>query len=317
MKIVATDYYCMNPGDLDDAKLRSLSDFTSYDVTKPSDIVSRCQDADVIITNKTVFDKKILEQLPKLKFICISATGYNCVDIEASKDRGIVVSNVSNYSTHSVAQHVFAMILSIKHQVQKYSDSVKSGDWSRSKHFSYWDGGFTELKDKSLGLFGYGNIAQQVSKIALAYGMRVLVHHPNKRSSYPEDVKWVGLSALWAQSDIISLHAPLNDSTADIICQATLEQMKSNAILINTARGGLVHESALANHLHNQAQFRAVLDVLTTEPPKADHVLYDCSNCFITPHQAWSSQEARQTLLNDVYSNIDAFKKGTPINVVN
>ncbi len=317
MKIVATDYYCMNPGDLNDHSLRSFDDFKSYDVTRTEDIIPRCIDADIIITNKTVFDKEIIRQLPNLKFICVSATGYNCVDTKAARARGIIVSNVSNYSTHSVAQHVFSMILSLKHQVEKYSHSVKAGHWSESKHFSYWEGGFTELKGKTLGLLGYGNIAKQVCTIAKAFGMNVMVHHPNKRASYPDHVTWVSQSELWSQCDILSLHAPLTEKTRHIICKSTLEQMKSDCLLINTARGGHVQELDLANHLHDNPNFYVALDVLSSEPPQAKHILYGCSNCYITPHQAWSSREARQTLLNGVYENIMAFKKEAPINVVN
>ena len=310
MKIVALDYHTLNPGDIDDTSIRSLGDFNEYPNSSSKEGIARAQGAEVVIVNKYVMSRTVIEQLPTLKYICVSATGYNNVDIEAAKEHGVIVSNVSGYSTTSVVQQVYSLLLASSNSVARYNTEVSNNEWSNQSFFSYWHQPIVELHGKTMGLLGYGDIAQAVAKVAVAFGMNVVVHHPNKLDAYPDGVQWVTWDELLLQSDYISLHAPLNRGTQDIINTSSLNKMRSTAVLVNTARGPLVSEAALYDALHAGVIKAACLDVMCQEPPQADHPLYSLDNCIITPHQAWASIESRQRLLDGLVHNINGYKSG-------
>lgn len=316
MKIVALDYQTLNPGDIDDIALRQLGDFSAYDRSDKEEGVTRANNAEVLIVNKFLVTREFIKQLPNLKYICVSATGYNNVDIQAAKESGIIVSNVSGYSVPAVVQHVFALIFTITNKVAMYAHEVSDNVWSEQPHFSYWHEPIYELKAKTMGLYGYGDIAQSVAQVALAYGMNVLVHHPNKKKYYSDNISWVSAPDLLMRSDILSLHAPLNDGTQNFINKDSLALMKASAILINTARGPLVQEQELYEVLSRQGIRAAGLDVLCQEPPRSDHPLFSLDNCTITPHQAWASSEARRRLLDGLVQNILGYKVSQILNRV-
>lgn len=316
MKIVALDYHTLNPGDIDDSALRALGQVETFYNSDLEQAIARAQDAEVIIVNKFKVDDTILKHLPKLKYLCVSATGYNNIDINAAKTHSVKVSNVKGYSTASVVQQVFSLIFSITNEVARYSNEVSNNEWSDQDHFSYWHEPIRELNGKTLGLLGYGDIAKGVAKVALAFGMNVKVNHLSKLKSYPNGVVWDSWVNILSSSDIISLHAPLTDATSNIINKDSLAQMKKEAILINTARGPLVDEQVLYDALRNKTIRAAGLDVLCAEPPAKNHPLFDLDNCIITPHQAWASLESRQRLLQGLINNINGYKEGDLLNVV-
>lgn len=318
MKTVILDAYVANPGDLSWEALEKLGELQIYDKTKPADVVSRIGDADIIIVNKTVIDEAVLVACPSIKFITVLATGYNVVDTEAAAARGIPVSNVPAYSTDSVVQHVFALLLEICIHVGAHNKAVKDGEWSRSPYFSFWNYPLIELAGQTLGIVGYGSIGRSVAKVAMALGMKVVANRRNPKPEDSEDgVQMVTLDELYAVSDVITLHAPLNDSSKGMINRESIAQMKDGVIIINTARGPLIVEADLAEALDSGKVYAAGIDVTSEEPIPADNPLLTRDNCIITPHIAWAPLAARRRLLDITTANVKAFLDGKPQNQVN
>ena len=314
--IVFLDFETTSKGDLDISALESLGMFKSYPVSHEQEIIDRSAGAEIIICNKTPIDRKIIEALPELKYIVVAATGYNNIDLAAAKAHGVMVSNVRAYSTTSVVQHVFAMLLAFLNESHDYFRETNMGTWSQSPYFAYWNKSIEELAGKTLGILGFGTIGQAVSKVALSFGMQVIATHRHPERDRMLNVRFLDWASLCTQSDIISLHAPLNESTQNIVNSRSLSLMKSSTILINTSRGGLIDEAALANALRSNKIKAALLDVLSKEPPPTDHPLVGLPNCKITPHQAWASRQARQRLVDGVTKNILSFLTGSPMNIV-
>ena len=314
MKIVILDGYSANPGDLSWQELEQLAEVTVYERTNPTETVARAADAEIVLTNKVVINKDVLVQLPKLKYIGVLATGYNVVDIEAAHERGIVVTNVPAYSTESVAQMVFAHLLTVTNRTEHYAIQNRNGRWTENPDFCYWDFPHMELAGKTFGVVGLGNIGQRVAQIALAFGMKVKAM--TSKTTLPAGVEKVSLAELLAASDILSLHCPLTESTRHLINAETLRQMKPTAVLINTGRGPLIDDEAVAKALADGRLAAFCADVLTEEPPKADNPLLQQPNAFITPHIAWASKEARIRLLQVATNNVRAFIGGKPVNMV-
>lgn len=317
MKIVILDAYVTNPGDLEWGNLDELGECVMYDRTSRDQILERCKDADVVLTNKVPFKRETLEALPNLKYIGVMATGYNIIDTVAAKETGVVVTNIPAYSTNSVAQMVFAHILNITLHVQKHSDEVHSGKWSRNSDFCFWSTPLIELHDQTIGIIGLGSIGMAVARIALGFGMKVIAYTSKAQMQLPREIKKVELNELFEQSDIVSLHAPLTDGTRNIVNAKTLSIMKPTGIVINTSRGPLINEEDLAEALKNKTIYAAGIDVMSQEPPKADNPLLGVENCFITPHIAWASLAARKRLMEILIDNLKAFTQGKPINQVN
>lgn len=316
MKIVVLDGFVLNPGDLSWDGLKKLGDCTIYERTAPELTIERSKDAEAVFTNKVILSKDIIEMLTKLKYIGVMATGYNVVDVEAAKQSGIVVTNIPAYSTDSVAQMVFSHILHFTQNVSVHAESVSSGEWTNSIDFSYQKTPQTELAGKTLGIIGFGQIGQAVAKIGLAFNMKVIFNNRSKKNTGVE-AKQVDLNTLLSESDFISINCPLNSENAGFINKHTIEQMKPTAFLINTGRGPLINEKDLANALNAGRIAGAGLDVLSIEPPEAGNPLIKAKNCFITPHIAWATREARSRLMYIASENIMAFLNGTPQNVVN
>ena len=314
MKIVILDGFTANPGDLSWAELEALGQVTVYERTLPSETVARAAEADMVLTNKVVVSREVMDQLPHLKYIGVLATGYNVVDIEAAHQRGIIVTNVPAYSTESVAQMVFAHLLTVTNRTEHYAQENRQGRWSRNADFCYWDFSHMELAGKTFGIVGLGNIGRRVAEIALAFGMKVKA--VSSKTTLPAGIEKVSLEALLATADVLSLHCPLTDSTRHLINADTLAKMKSSAILINTGRGPLIDDQAVADALADGRLAAFCADVLTQEPPLADNPLLKQPNAFITPHIAWASKEARVRLIQVATSNVRAFLSGTPQNVV-
>lgn len=317
MKIVILDGYTVNPGDLKWDPISILGECDIFDRTPPEKVYERSMNAEIIITNKVIIDREMILKLPGLKYIGVIATGYNVVDLEAARENDITVANIPNYCTKSVAQVVFAHILELSHHLGHHSQTVKSGKWSASKDFCYWDYPQIELYSKIMGIIGCGSIGQAVAGIALQFGMKVLIYDICKRPLDNLEVEFVDLNTLFSKSDVVSLHCPLTPDTKEIINFSTLSKMKKTAFLINAARGPLVNEKELANALKKNIIAGAGLDVLGVEPPLSDNPLFKVKNCFITPHIAWASREARTRLIQYSADNIKAFLSGTTINVVN
>ena len=315
MKIVAVDAYTLNPGDLSWDKIGGLSEMKLFERTSSAEVIDRCIDADIILTNKVAFDKNILEQLPNLKLIAVTATGFNIIDTDTARQKGISVCNVPDYGTDSVAQHTFAFILELVNQVGLHSASVHQSAWVKSPDFSYALSPLTELKDKCIGFVGFGSIGRRTAEIAKAFGMRVFYHTPQKKDTDLGEYK--DLNSLFSESDFISLHLPLKADNKSFVNKNLIEKMKRNAFLINTARGQLINEQDLADALNSGRIAGAALDVLSTEPPAADNPLLTAKNCIITPHNAWMSKEARTRIMEITFQNIKAFLGGKPINQVN
>lgn len=319
VRITVLDGYTLNPGDLSWDGVRELGELQVYDRTEPERIIERARDSEIVLTNKTPIRAAVLEQLPKLKYIGVLATGYDVVDVSEAALRGIPVTNVPAYGTDSVAQHVFALLLEWSNRVGLHDESVRRGDWSRSADFCYWKSPLTELAGKTMGLVGLGRIGRQTARIAAAFGMRVKACVRTMRADRPPepDVEWCGLDELLAVSDVVSLHCPLTPETEGMIDRRALARMKPTAVLINTARGKLINERDLADALNEGRLAGAALDVLSVEPPAASSPLIGARNCIITPHVAWASLEARTRLLQTAVDNIRAFLDGKPVNVVN
>ena len=316
MKIVILDGFTANPGDLSWKGLEELGTLTVYDRTRPEETVARAADAEIILTNKVIISREVMAQLPLLKYIGVLATGYNVVDIEAAHERGIIVTNVPAYSTESVAQMVFAHLLTVTNRTEHYAIQNRKGRWTSNSDFCYWDFPHMELAGKTFGIVGLGNIGRRVAEIALAFGMQVKALTSKSANTLPTGIKKADLEELLATSDVISLHCPLTDATRHLINRETLQRMKSSAILINTGRGPLVDDQAIASALAEGQLAAFCADVLTEEPPKADNPLLSQPNAFITPHIAWATQEARTRLLQVAISNVEAFLNAKPQNVV-
>ena len=315
MKIVVLDGYTLNPGDLSWEEIEKLGDCTIYDRTSPELTIQRAKDAEAIFTNKVILNSELIHQLPKLKFIGVLATGYNVVDIEAAKEAGITVTNIPAYSTTSVAQMVFSHILHFVQNVSVHATSVSAGDWAKSIDFTYRKSPQIELAGKTLGIIGFGQIGKAVAKIGLAFGMKIIY---NNRSTKKVDFEatQVDLNTLLSRSDFISINCPQTIENTGFINKTALEKMKTTAFLVNTGRGPLINEQDLADALNNGKIAGAGLDVLSAEPASPDNPLPKAKNCFITPHIAWATIEARTRLMNIATDNLKAFAQGNPINVV-
>jgi glycerate dehydrogenase len=313
--IVFIDAFTLNPGDLSWSGLESLGNFTAYDRSPEHEVAARCAHADIVLTNKVAFRQPLLARLPALRYIGVSATGYNIIDVQAARAQGILVSNVPGYGTESVAQHTFALILELANHVGLHARTVAQGDWAASPDWCYWRKPLFELAGKTIGIVGYGAIGQAVARIGKAFGMQILVHTARPRPP-EEGMTFTSLDTLFAASDVVSLHCPQTPATENMVNTRLLSLMRPHALLINTSRGGLVDEQALAKALDKGVLAGAGLDVLGTEPPSPDHPLVRNPRCLITPHQAWASMEARQRLLNILTENVRSFLTGNPINLV-
>lgn len=317
MKRVVLDGYAANPGDLSWDALKAMGDCTIYDTTPAELVIERAYDADIILTNKVLLRAQQISELPNLKYIGVLATGYNIVDIEAAKSRGIVVTNIPSYSTPSVAQMVFAHILNIASKVQHHSDEVHKGRWVNSQDFCFIDSPLIELKDKKIGLIGLGNIGYNTAKIAIGFGMKVCAYTSKSKFQLPPEIQKMELDELFKECDVISLHCPLNAETRGIVSKERINMMKPTAIIINTSRGPLISEQDLADALNSGRIYAAGIDVLSSEPPKADNPLLTAKNCYITPHIAWATSEARERLMQIAVENVSSYIKGSPVNIVN
>lgn len=315
MKIVILDGFTANPGDLEWKELEKLGSLTVYDRTAESEITERCKDAEIILTNKTPLRRETLEELPAVKYIGVLATGYNVVDVDHARKKGITVTNVPSYSTDSVAQNVFALLLDITNGVAHYTKEVTAGKWSECEDFSYTNTSLTELSGKLMGIVGYGAIGRKVGEIALAMGMRVAAFTSKPQEEIRPVIK-MDLDRLFEECDIVSLHCPLTESTNRMVNEERLTKMKKTAILINTGRGQLVDEEALAKALREDKIAAAGLDVMTQEPPRKDNPLLTAPNIRITPHISWATKEARTRLIQIAVANLQAYLAGDPINVV-
>jgi len=316
MKIVVLDGYGLNPGDLSWDAVSQLGELTVYDRTSSEEVIERSAGAEAILTNKTVITAEIMEALPDLKYIGVLATGYNVVNVGAAREKGIVVTNIPAYSTPSVAQMVFAHILNIAQQVQHHSEEVRKGRWTNNADFCFWDTPLIELREKKIGLVGLGHTGFNTARIAIGFGMQVTAYTSKSSLQLPPEIKKRTLDELFSECDIVSLHCPLTDETKELVNAERLRLMKPTAILINTGRGPLVNEQDLADALNAGKLYAAGLDVLSSEPPKADNPLLTARNCYITPHIAWASLEARTRLMDILVENIKAFQAGKPVNNV-
>lgn len=317
MKIVVLDGHTLNPGDNPWTKVEELGDLTVYDRTPTDKILERAKDAEIILTNKTPLTKDVLPELPKLKFIGVLATGYNVVDTAAAKERGIPVANVPVYGTDSVAEYVMSLITNHFRQPALHADLVKQGEWSKKGDFSFWETPLWELSGKTIGIVGFGRIGQRVGQLASAFKMRVLAY--DKYHGNPPDYpfSWAEIDELFSESDVVTLHCPQTEENTCMVNKELLAKMKPTAYFVNTARGGLVQEQDLADALNNDVIAGAAVDVVSTEPIADDNPLLSAKNIIITPHIAWAAKEARARLMETTAENIQAFKAGNPVNVVN
>jgi glycerate dehydrogenase len=316
MKIVVLDGFAMNPGDLTWKNLEQFGETKIYERSSQKETEERIAEAGMVLTNKAVLNKELIDSAPKLKYIGVMATGYNIIDLAAAHPRNIVVTNVPSYSTVSVAQLTFGLILELANHTALYAESVRNGDWIKSKDFSYHLKPIMELQDKTLGIIGFGQIGKAVANIAIAFGMKVIASHKHPERDQMEGVSFVDEKTCFREADIISLHCPLNEKNIQFVNKELLRIMKRSAFLINTSRGGLINETDVAEALNKGIIGGAALDVLSTEPPSADNPLLHAKNCLITPHVAWATFEARSRLMNVVVNNIKAFLEGKAENVV-
>lgn len=316
-RIVVLDGYTANPGDISWSELEALGDVVVYDRTSPDEVVGRARGAEVILTNKVVISESEMQQLPQLRYVGVLATGYNVVDVNAAASRGIVVTNIPAYSTASVAQMVFAHLLNITHHVAHYASDVEGGRWQSSPDFSFFDTPLIELEGLTMGIVGLGNTGSAVARIAQSFGMHVLAFTSKEQDALPQGIrKAESIEQLFSQSDVLSLHCPLTPQTRHLVNASRLSLMRPSAIVINTGRGPLVDDAALADALNQGRIYAAAIDVLTQEPPRDGNPLIGARNCFITPHIAWASLAARRRLLHVAASNVQAFLEGSPVNVV-
>jgi len=318
MRIVVLDGQTLNPGDNPWDDLRALGELTVYDRTPPAQVAARAADAEVVLTNKTPVDASALAALPRLRFIAVLATGFNVVDVAAARTRDIPVANVPEYGTSGVAQHTMALLLELCTRVGDHHRAVAAGEWTRAPDFCFWLAPPRELAGLTIGLVGFGRIGRRVGALARAFDMRVVAHSRSRRAA-PEwpDFAWRDIPALFAEADVVSLHCPLTADNARFVDAALLARLKPSAFLLNTSRGGLVDEAALADALRAGRLAGFATDVLSSEPPAADNPLLTAPHCIITPHIAWASLPARRTLMTITVQNVAAFIAGQPINVVN
>ncbi len=317
MKIVILDGYTLNPGDLSWDELKQLGDVEIHDRTPQDKVVERAKDAEVVFTNKTPLGEDLLNQLPKLKFIGVLATGYNVINIEVAKQKGVVVSNVPGYGTPSVVQMTFALLLELCQHVQHHSNTVRDGKWSASKDFCYWDYPLVELENKTIGIVGFGDIGSKVGDVATAFGMNIIGNSRTQTDQgHRKNFKWASVPDLLKQSDVVSIHCPLTPETKGLINKENLQLMKPSAFLLNTSRGPVIVDQDLADALNNDVIAGAGIDVLSTEPPPAGNPLFTAKNCVITPHISWATKEARTRLMDITVNNLSAFLNGKPVNVV-
>ncbi len=315
MRIVVLDGYTLNPGDLSWKGLEALGNCTVHERTPADKIIERAADAEILMTNKTVLSRETIGQLPKLKYIGVLATGFNVVDIDAARERGIPVANIPTYGTRSVAQMTFALLLELTQNVAHHARTVREGRWSASEDFCYWDTPLVELADLTIGLIGLGRIGHATAEAARGFGMKVIAYDPFAKTG--GDVELADLETVLRTSDVISLHCPLTKDNTGLINAERLALMKPSAFIINTSRGPLIDEPALAEALNSGTIAGAALDVLTVEPPAKDNPLFTAKNCIVTPHISWATRAARSRLMDIAVANVQAFQNGKPENVVN
>lgn len=316
MKIVVLDGYGLNPGDLSWEALQALGELTVYDRTSPAELLDRAAGAEILLTNKTVLTADNLAALPDVRYIGVLATGYNVVDIPAANARGIVVTNIPAYSTASVAQMDFAHLLNITQRVGHYAHDNREGRWVNHPDFCYWDTPLVELAGKQMGLVGLGHTGMATARLALAFGMEVCAYTSKSPEQLPEGIRKCSLDELFAECDVLSLHCPLTADTKELVNARRLATMKPTAIVLNTGRGPLVNEADLADALNRGVIAAAGVDVLSTEPPQADNPLLTARNCFVTPHIAWATLEARTRLMDIAVANVKGFLQGQVINQI-
>jgi glycerate dehydrogenase len=317
MKIVMLDAHTANPGDVSWAPFEAIAPCVMHPRTPVAETVARCAGAPIVITNKAPMTRQIIESLPDLKYIGVIATGFNIVDTVAAKERGVIVTNVPGYGTPSVAQHVFALILELANNVGASAQSVAAGGWQRCPDFCYYDKPILELAGRTLGIIGYGEIGAAVARIGQAFGMKVLASKRNWSGGPPAGIEAADADTIFREADVISLHCPLTDATKHLVNERTLGLMKKTTLLINTGRGPLIDDHALAAALEAGTIAGAGVDVLSVEPPKDGNPLLGAKNCLVTPHVAWASREARVRLIAACAANVKAFLAGSPVNVVN
>jgi glycerate dehydrogenase len=318
MKIVVLDGYTLNPGDLTWEELHKLGELVVYDRTPAEQVVERAAGAEIVFTNKTPIDENALNSLDRLKYIGILATGYNIVNTEVAKRKGVPVCNVPGYGTASVVQMTFALLLELCQHVKHHSDTVMEGRWAKSKDWCYWDYPLVELAGKTMGIIGFGRIGGMVGDVASALGMNIIGNSRNRSDqSHRKNFRWAEVPELLQESDVVSIHCPLFPETKGLINKENLGRMKRTAFLLNTSRGPIIVDQDLADALNNGVIAGAGIDVLSTEPPPADNPLFGAKNCLITPHIAWATKEARARLMDTTVSNLSAFINGKPVNVVN
>ncbi|MFZ4100493.1 MAG: D-2-hydroxyacid dehydrogenase [Sphingobacterium thalpophilum] len=318
MKLVVLDGYTLNPGDLSWDGIKKIGNLEVHDRTPESLILERCKGAEIIFTNKTPLRESVLSQLPELKYIGVLATGYNVVDVDYAKTRGIAVANIPGYGTASVVQMTFALLLELCQHVQSHSDSVRKGDWAASPDFCYWNYPLIELEGKSIGIIGFGSIGQKVADIATAFGMNIIgFSRTRSDQSHRKNFKWAELNDLLKESDVVSVHCPLFPETQGIINKDSLKLMKRTAFFLNTSRGPLMVDQDLADALNQGIIAGAGIDVLSVEPPSEDNPLFKAKNCLITPHIAWATKEARSRLMGIAENNLSSFLNQKPVNIVN
>lgn len=317
MKIVVMDGKGVNPGDMSWKQIQQFGELIVYERTASDEIIDHVGDAEIVLTNKTVFDEDTIAKLKNVKYIGVLATGYNVVDLKAASKRGIVVTNIPAYSTDSVAQMTFAHILNVTNHVDHYARASRDGEWSRCPDFCYWDKPLVELAGKTIGIIGLGNIGMKVANIALNFGMNVIAYTSKEPKEIPNGINKASIDNILSDSDIISLHCPLTKQTRELINKDSIAKMKRSVIVVNTGRGPLVNEEDVANALHNGLIGAYCADVMCSEPPSADNPLFVEQNAYITPHVAWASKEARIRLMDIAEKNIHSFLSGKPINVVN
>lgn len=318
MKIVVLDGYTLNPGDLSWARLEKLGEVTVYDRTPEELILERIGDAEIVYTNKTPLTRKTFDACPKIRFVGVLATGYNVVDIEAAKEKGIPVANIPTYGTDAVSQFAIALLLELCHHIGEHSDCVKKGDWTKNPDWCFWNYPLIELSGKTMGIIGFGRIGQSTARIAQALGMKILAFDQYQNPDLiTETCKYVELDELLRNSDVITLHCPLFPSTEGIINKNTIAKMKDGVLIINDSRGGLIVEEDLRDALNSGKVGGAACDVVSTEPIQMDNKLLEAKNMIITPHIAWAPKESRQRLMDIAIDNLDAFLAGSPVNVVN
>jgi glycerate dehydrogenase len=318
MKIVVLDGYTLNPGDLSWEELGSWESWSFMTEPAAADVVERCRDAAIVFTNKVPVTEEAINQLGSLKYIGVLATGYNIVNTDAARARGIIVSNVPGYGTASVAQMTVALLLELCQHVQHHSEAVKNGRWSESEDFCFWDFPLIELSGKTMGIIGFGTIGQQVAGVARALGMQVIANSRHRNAGQlTEGYRWAGIDELLEQSDVVSIHCPLSPETKGLINKDSLLRMKRSAFLLNTSRGPIIVDQDLADALNAGTIAGAGIDVLSVEPPQKDNPLFKAKNCIITPHIAWATKEARARLMGIAIGNLQAFLAGKPVNVVN